>query len=169
MQGITPIGNAYALNGYEANNSEVVAILLDMETLPFTNVPTVNFGHIKNPQGIKFDLGAKMSNDLKLPGVGPDLVYRDPWGNPYIVSLDLNYDDKCWDAVYRRAGISQRAPGNPSGYNGLFNATDTPGGNGDNYAFNGGVMIWSLGPDSKYISSSPANAEPNRDNVVSWK
>jgi hypothetical protein len=34
------------------------------------------------------------------PGVGTDLVYRDPWGNPYIITLDLNYDEKARDACY---------------------------------------------------------------------
>jgi hypothetical protein len=28
------------------------------------------------------------------------LVYRDPWGNPYVITMDLNYDGLCKDAFY---------------------------------------------------------------------
>jgi hypothetical protein len=41
-----------------------------------------------------------MSGDTNSPGVGTDLVYRDPWGNPYIITMDLNYDEMCKDAFY---------------------------------------------------------------------
>ena len=45
----------------------------------------------KNPQRISF-LNAKLTGDVTSPGVGTDYVYRDPWGNPYIITLDANYD-----------------------------------------------------------------------------
>ena len=32
--------------------------------------------------------------------MGPDYVYRDPWGNPYVITLDLNHDRVCRDAYY---------------------------------------------------------------------
>ena len=46
-------------------------------------------------------LNATRPGDTNTPGVGPDGVYRDPWGNPYIITVDLNYDDKARDAFYR--------------------------------------------------------------------
>ena len=81
------------------SNNEVIAILMDMETYP-NGAATVNNKHVKNPQQIKF-LNAAMVPDVNSPGVGDRTwVYRDPWGNPYIISMDLNYDDKCMDAFY---------------------------------------------------------------------
>ena len=156
--------------GYDLDNAEVIAILMDLQTYQDASAtPTVNAGHVKNPQQIKF-LDAKMSGTTILPGVGTDLVYRDPWGNPYIISMDLNYDGKCRDAIYRQQAIAQQTPGNPSGFNGLFNSTATdPGGNGDHYEFNGGVMVWSSGPDGKFDNTVKANALVNQDNVLSWK
>ena len=35
------------------------------------------------------------------------LVYRDPWGNPYIITMDLNYDEQCQDAFYCQQAVSQ--------------------------------------------------------------
>jgi prepilin-type N-terminal cleavage/methylation domain-containing protein len=154
--------------GYDLDNAEVIAILMDLQTYQDAGAtPTVNAGHVKNPQQIKF-LDAKMSATTALPGVGTDLVYRDPWGNPYIISMDLNYDGKCRDAVYRLAAVSRQSVGNPSGFNGLFNSTDSAG-NGNTYEFNGGVIVWSWGPDGKFDNATLANALVNQDNVLSWK
>jgi hypothetical protein len=99
---------------------------------------------------------------VSLPGVGPDLVYRDPWGNPYIISLDMNYDEKCRDALYQKSSVSQEA--GASGFTGLFNST----GVSDQFEYRGHVMIWSLGSDRK-ANAGPANAGFNKDNILSWK
>src|SRR5688572_20250552 len=74
-------------SGYQANNSEVVAILLARTN----GRSTSNFENLRNPEKFVF-LNARIVADTKSPGVGPDGVYRDPWGNPYIISLDLNGD-----------------------------------------------------------------------------
>jgi len=42
---------------------------------------------------------AKVAPDTNSPGIGPDNILRDPWGSPYINTLDLNYDHKCYDAT----------------------------------------------------------------------
>jgi len=128
-------------------------------------VITVNTNHVKNPQQNKF-LDAKMAADPTHPGVGPDGVYRDPWGRPYIISLDLNYDDKCWDALYRLKSVSQASAGAAAGLNGLANTTDANG-NGDHYALSGGVMVWSMGPNGNF-DTGLANDGANQDNVLSW-
>jgi hypothetical protein len=31
-------------------------------------------------------------------------VFRDPWGNPYIITVDLDDDNKCKDAFSRNVG-----------------------------------------------------------------
>jgi prepilin-type N-terminal cleavage/methylation domain-containing protein len=76
--------------GHQANNAELMAILLDM------NPQTGSRGHSENPAKIPF-LDAKRV-DGTMPGIGSDLVYRDPWKNPYMISIDLNYDGQTRDA-----------------------------------------------------------------------
>jgi prepilin-type N-terminal cleavage/methylation domain-containing protein len=149
---------------YQTNNSEVMAILLDKET--FANgSPTVNFGHVKNPRKEQF-LTATPVSDAKLPGIGPDLVYRDPWGNPYIITLDLNYDDKTWDSYYRQSAVSKKS--SAVGYDGLVNSVD-PSGAKNYFECNSPIMVWSAGPDQMVDPNTAANLGANKDNVLSWK
>ena len=157
----------------QANNSEVMAILLDKETIPLTGAYTVNQGHVKNPQKAQFlNAGVvsdpKPGSDVVSPGIGTDLVYRDPWANPYILSFDLNNDDKTRDAVYRKQVVSQVSQKNPQvGYFGLVNSQSNP--NSDFFEFSGHVMVWSAGPDKTIHSGLGANLGANKDNVLSWK
>ena len=155
-----------AYNAYHPDNSEIMSVLLDVETYPMTGLPTINVGHLKNP-GRSALLAAKFTSETNTPGVGSDLVYRDPWGTPYIITLDLNYDDKAQDVFYQNQVVSQMTPGQALGYNGLVNSKD-PGGNGNHYQHNGPVMVWSLGPD-KMAGFIPANQGVNKDNILSWK
>ena len=151
---------------YDTNNSEVIAILMDMERYPSNGLPTVNFGHVKNPQRNAF-LNASMAVTTNAPGVGPDLVYRDPWGTPYVITLDLNYDDKARDAFYRMPTPSAD-PANPmGGLNGLVRTT-VPSGQ-VLYEANSPIMVWSLGPDKKLATNQKANQGVNKDNILSWK
>jgi prepilin-type N-terminal cleavage/methylation domain-containing protein len=148
------------------NNAEVMAILLDTTN---TAVTSVNMNHQKNPQQTIF-LNPKMSGDTNSPGVGPDLVYRDPWANPYIISMDLNYDEQCHDLYYSRRLMSQNPTGSPTsqtGFNGLFNPDLN--GQSDNYLYHGKVMVWSAGPDRMVDTNSAANIGVNKDNVLSWQ
>ncbi len=83
---------------YTTNNSEVIAILMDITTNNVTH-EAPNWNHQKNPQQTLF-LNAKMGDAYNTNGVvGPDLVYRDPWGNPYVISMDLNYDEQLQGCV----------------------------------------------------------------------
>ena len=157
---------------YVTNNSEVIAILMNFTNYP-TGGPTVNTNYVKNPQQTLF-LNAKMSGwdlsqgGLPVPGVGNDLVYRDPWGNPYVISMDLNYDEQCQDAFYQLQKVSQSQPNSQTGINGLVNTTDANG-NGDNVRYHGKVMVWSAGPDGQIDPTVPANTGLNKDNIVSWR
>ena len=141
--------------GYQATNSDVIAILMNLTNYPGGG-PTVNANYVKNPQQHVF-LTAKMSGDTISPGVGTDLVYRDPWGNPYVITMDLNYDEMCEDAFYGSTTVSA------GGANGLILAPD------GNYAYRGKVMVWSAGPDGKIDPASAAIQGYNKDNVLSWK
>jgi prepilin-type N-terminal cleavage/methylation domain-containing protein len=169
--GVTlPSISSQYISGYTAPNSDVMAILMDITNFPGTTTPTVNTNHIKNPQKTSF-LNVKMNSDNTHAGLGSDLVYRDPWGNPYIITLDLNYDNQCLDALYCKADVSSTGTGT-LGFNGTVNQTD--GGSGDHYTVNATSMVWSLGPDglagNKDNMGIPikANAGVNKDNVTSW-
>ncbi|MDB6122028.1 MAG: Type secretion system protein, partial [Pedosphaera sp.] len=87
-------------------------------------------------------------------------------GNPYIITMDMNADNKCRDGFYRTLGVSQQDKA--TGYNGLYNGTDANGG-GDHFEASTTVMAWSLGPDGKLNSAIKANVAPNKDNVLTWK
>jgi prepilin-type N-terminal cleavage/methylation domain-containing protein len=152
----------------EKSNAEVMIILRDMER--FRNgSPTINQGHALNPQKISFlnakevDAVRKTGNEaLRVPGIGPDAVYRDPWGNPYIITMDLNYDKQCRDGFYRADAVSANGPS--AGFNGLFRA-----GGPNTFELRNDAMVWSLGPDGMASPQQRANAGVNKDNVLSWK
>jgi prepilin-type N-terminal cleavage/methylation domain-containing protein len=148
---------------YYPSNNELIAILMDITN---TTVTPVNQNHQKNPQQTLF-LNAKMATYPNLPGVGPDLVYRDPWRNPYVITMDLNDDNQCKDPFYSLSAVSSGPAGTNSnpGINGLVN----PDGTADNYRYHGNVMVWSAGPDGKVDPTVSANTGANKDNVLSWQ
>jgi prepilin-type N-terminal cleavage/methylation domain-containing protein len=150
---------------YQANNSEVIAILKDDTNSPDGSQP-VNANHAKNPQQTRF-LEGHSAASATLPGIGPDDVYRDPWGNPYIITLDMNGDNRCRDAFYRHQVVSQQAVGQPLGWLGLNNSVNATG-NSDDYEAPVTVMIWSFGHDLKADNTQPANVSVNKDNLTSW-
>jgi type II secretory pathway pseudopilin PulG len=141
--------------GSQANNSAIIAILL-----AWTNCP--DFLHVTSAR-------------YKFPGVGADGVLRDPWGNPYIVTLDLNGDNRCRDTFYRLASVSEQ-DSSAQGLNGLTRRASLPGQSSearDSFEARGIVMAWSLGPDGKADRSKKANVGVNKDNIVmiveSWR
>lgn len=142
----------------QMNNSEVIAILKDLTE--FRNgQATPNIGHSLNTQKTSF-LDAKEVEGPRTPGIGQDGVYRDPWGNPYIITIDLNYDGQCRDGFYRSDRVSN------GGLNGLFKANKSQA---NGFDFRGEVMVWSLGPDGLADPNVPANQGANKDNILSWK
>jgi len=152
-------------SGYQANNAEIMAVLLDLETYG-NGQPTINKGHVRNTKKHPY-LQPDMTHDTTSPGVGSDGVYRDPWGNPYIITLDLNHDEKSRDAFYRRQKVSQVNAGKSAGYFGMFNPGAMP--DADSFEGRGGVLVWSAGPDKAVDPLQPANASANKDNILSWK
>ncbi len=133
---VVSTGNA----GYQNCNAEVVTILMDENAPP-------NADHIRNPQRHRF-LSAKLASKTNAPGVGPDRVYRDPWGNPYIITLDANFDEQCQDGFYYP----------------LTKATQP-------LKVKGSSMVWSFGPDGKTdpdYKTGPKGGV-NKDNILSWE
>jgi prepilin-type N-terminal cleavage/methylation domain-containing protein len=156
------------------NNSNVVAILMDMETFP-NGTQTVNYQHKKNPKQVKYLGEAKLSGydpNSNVPptgGVDNTGVYRDPWGNPYIITMNTSYNEAgTSDLLYSLYTVSQNGVNSTSGYYGLFN-TNTAVPTTDSFLFHGKVMVWSAGPDKTFRSNKKANVDANKDNILSWK
>ncbi len=149
------VQNPASYGSYQlVNNAEVIAILMDNTQNP------VDANHQKNPKQVHY-LNATPAANIASPGVGPDGVYRDPWGNPYIITMDLNYDEMCVDAFYGLNNVSS------GGLNGLVRDPNVAG--NDNWAFRGKVMVWSAGVDGQINATIPANQGVNKDNVLSWQ
>ncbi|HTR41450.1 MAG TPA: prepilin-type N-terminal cleavage/methylation domain-containing protein [Pseudomonadales bacterium] len=172
-----PTGNFFQAgntNGsYISSNSDVIAILMDFTNYP-NGGPTVNANHQKNPQGTKF-LNATIAPSTNSPGIGPDLNFRDPWGNLYLITMDLNEDDKTEDPFYKLPAVSSSTgtSGSP-GLVSLMAQPTSPGGDG-NYFSPGNVMVWSMGPDgpinsspSSFDATLPANNGANKQHILSW-
>jgi prepilin-type N-terminal cleavage/methylation domain-containing protein len=138
---------------HTTDNSEIMVVLLNLDK-------SVNAGYVLNPQKVTF-LNAKKTSDANAPGVGPDDIYRDPWGKPYVISIDANNDEKTRDAFYQLSAVSS------GGLNGLIKK-DLPNGTSV-YEANSPVMVWSAGPDRMIDTNSPANKGANKDNILSWK
>ena len=119
---------------YQNVNSEVIAILTDAAYYPET-------GHAYNPQKTPFYNG-RPAPDTNSPGIDANNILRDPWGLPYMITLDLNYDGKCIDPIWF----------------GTFNVT-VPGSS----------MIWSFGQLRTIALNQPANGPINKHLLTSWK
>jgi prepilin-type N-terminal cleavage/methylation domain-containing protein len=147
---------------YQTNNSEVMAILMDVKAWGGPGVPPQQ-GNLENPQHHRF-FDPKMVDSRNAPGVSSyDGVFRDPWGNPYILTFDMNYDNQARDGFYMKSAVSDA--GSNRGFNGLFKADQA---NGDSFEARSAVMIWSLGPDGSANPAAKANEKENKDNVTSW-
>jgi prepilin-type N-terminal cleavage/methylation domain-containing protein len=133
---VTSTGNS----GYQNCNSEVIAILLDLDAYP-------NANHLRNPQRHVF-LTAKNSSRSDAPGLGPDNVLRDPWGKPYIITLDADGNGECQDGLYYPLSKPTKA-----------------------LKVRGTSMIWSFGPDGKADPNPVVGLKGgvNKDNILSWE
>jgi prepilin-type N-terminal cleavage/methylation domain-containing protein len=162
------------ISGSVSNNSEVIAILMDITTNVVTHAAP-NFNHQKNPQQTIFLAGKMSDYDPSIPqsqppgGIDKTGVYRDPWGNPYVITMDLNEDGQCQGEFYCRASVSQISSASSSvGYFGLVNPTAGLS-NPNNFQYHGSVMVWSAGPDRKISITDKANSGVNKDNILSWQ
>jgi prepilin-type N-terminal cleavage/methylation domain-containing protein len=136
---------SYGSPKYEASNAELLAILRGQGLAQTPALRTLSKN--RNPRDMTF-FNAKPSSSANSPGLGTDGVLRDPWGNPYIVSVDMNDDDKTLDGVY---GLLRK-------------------GNEPSPEVSVSAMVWSFGPDRRIDVDSgvgPAGGV-NRDNVLSW-
>lgn len=146
----TPVGL------YITSNSDVMAILLNLTNFPNSTTWTVNTNCLKNPMRTVFLKGSSYTADTLSPGIGTDLNYRDPWGNPYLITMDLNDDNKAEDPFYAPVWMSSStgAAGGAGVYGLSYQASD------NNYLFHGNVMVWSMGPNGPYNHSPSSFTYP---------
>jgi prepilin-type N-terminal cleavage/methylation domain-containing protein len=135
--------------GRNPNNSEVMAILLNLTDIQDITPPSgprfINANNNQNPKKTVY-LNAKVVGDRQAGGVDSFGVYRDPWGHPYIVILDLDYDSRVLSPFPLARGdarFPRFIPGN--------------------------VLVMSLGPDGKADFAQDQDHPNNRDNIYSWK
>jgi prepilin-type N-terminal cleavage/methylation domain-containing protein len=135
---------------FQCCNALLLAILRGEKAAPTRELAEI--ARRRNPRGIVF-FEARIAASDNAPGVGPtDGVLRDPWGNPYIISLDMDDDGKTLDGYYgyvRKSG---------SGLDPEINVT---------------VMVWSFGPDGQIEDKDKdgvtVSSGLNKDNIVSWE
>ncbi|MGO8701786.1 MAG: type II secretion system protein [Limisphaerales bacterium] len=133
---------------WQTNNAELMAILRDDKVWPEVNG---NMQHIYNPQQTVF-FNPKAALDTSSPGLGTDEVLRDPWGTPYVVSLDMNYDQHVFDATLNK--MYQVLPANKN----------TP------LLIPGVAVVWSYGPQRTISLTNYLRSEqlPNHYIVTSF-
>jgi len=136
---------------YTVNNAELLQILMDVDG----GAGSVNENHKRNPRRHAFFSPKTVQGAA--PGLSStDGVFRDPWGNPYIITLDVNGDDESLDAFYGTIG-------------GAASVGLAPGKAPNTFVLRGTIMIWSFGPDGKGDASIGAKEGVNKDNVLSWQ
>jgi prepilin-type N-terminal cleavage/methylation domain-containing protein len=150
----TKIYNIPGGGSYENCNAEVINTLTANATpnVTYTGM-NPNFNNALNPRKLGL-FNAKIANNSALisdtPGMDANGVLRDPFGNPYIITLDLNYDNYCSDSFYAPLYFNL----NPQGQ------TNMPV----------EVMVWTAGPDKAVDNASGATPTggANKDNITSW-
>jgi prepilin-type N-terminal cleavage/methylation domain-containing protein len=139
------------------SNSDLMCILMDINA-------QVNLNHAKNPRNI-VTYNAKQASATNLPGFSIiDNQLRDPWGTPYVITLDMNGDNYCMDAFYGSKAVANPSGTTTQGLNGLQDYY-----NSGYYEVRGPAMVWSFGPDKNVNPGAAANASSNTDNVLSWQ
>src|SRR5262245_56165652 len=124
----------YGANGGIPDNSDLMEILIDNVVPNQKTGQTINANHARNPKAQRF-LDAKMVGATSPNGVSTyDWNFRDPWSNPYVITIDMNGDGNCRDAVYQTPAVA--APGGVPLY-GLVKAAD------GKYELKNSVMVWS--------------------------
>ncbi|HTA29337.1 MAG TPA: type II secretion system protein [Candidatus Cybelea sp.] len=142
-------------SSYQNNNSEVIAILRDDVYYPeyATNGGQVQ-AHIYNPQQPQLYQGKAATGPTTLdagpgsPGIGTDDILRDPWGLPYIVTLDLSGDGRVLDPYLNQMNQNQYP--------------------GATLLVPGRAVVWSLGPTRKIDLTAGSKSAANKYIVTSY-
>ena len=138
-------------------NSDVMCILMDINA-------GINLNHAKNSRNIVCYTAKQFSDTTSYGFSTVDNQLRDPWGHSYVITLDMNGDGYCQDALYSLPAVANPTGAGTQGLVGLQDYF-----NNGNYELRGSVMIWSEGPDGLAATTDPANAGSNKDNILSWQ
>lgn len=141
------VGGDYTYGLGVGTNSEVMAILEDLETFA-SGERTVNYNHARNPQ----------RHSLLNLKVDTNGIAFDPWGTAYIITLDADASDTCRDQVYSSATVSTNS-----------SLSRTVEGGVTWYEHKGDVMVWSMGRSKTYSINEPWNKGSNKHHVRSWQ
>ena len=137
-------GGAKPEQDYSFNdgNADVIVILMDVTNL------AANANHIRNPQKHAF-LHANLKANTTGQGVSSiDYNFRDPWGTPYVIAFDLDYDN----------GVEAQNSDVPL-FPYPYKRIPRP------------AIVWSKGPDGQAEignGSGQGNEPKNKDNIKSW-
>ncbi len=140
---------------FSQGNADIIVTLMDVDAL-------ANANHKRNPEKHSFLNPGVLKEGTNAAGVSrTDYNYRDPWGNPYVIAFDLNYDNK--------VNVPDDTDPAPDSTN--ADSPDHP-----KYPYKNiprGVIIWSKGPDGRSENAIPGpnrGREPlNKDNIKSWE
>jgi prepilin-type N-terminal cleavage/methylation domain-containing protein len=126
---------------YQNVNSEVIAILTDANYYP-ENSP---IRHTYNSRSLP-EYNGRPTTDTNSPGIDANNILRDPWGTPYIITLDVNLTGQCTDTRTwaQLMGTSS-------------------------FSVPGSAMIWSFGPAKMVDLTTRYNSPVNKKLVTSWK
>jgi prepilin-type N-terminal cleavage/methylation domain-containing protein len=142
-------------SSYQNNNSELMAILRDDVYYPeySTNGGQVQ-GHIYDPQQTVFYQGRVAAGPPTIgvgpgsPGIGTDEIIRDPWGLPYIVTLDLSGDGRVLDPYLNQMYQNQYP--------------------GTTLMVPGQAVVWSFGPTRQIDLTMGSKSAANKYMVTSF-
>ena len=131
---------------YYTNNDKDRRDLMDLLRVPYAATPPV-----LNPRGIAFLQVPSVKNDTagqRRSGIGNSGIFYDPWGNPYTVKIDNNYNNVIENPYTENTGAGA--------------------------GLNLGAIAWSLGKDADGAktgakgSGGPKNSGKSEDDVISW-
>lgn len=153
-------------NGWNISNAELMAILTGAELSNFpvgapayasqadTDGKAINYNNNLNQKGNVF-LNTKIAKGVSPNGLGElDKVLRDPWGRPFLVWVDLDYDNRIVNPFPESVGQKVLPANDPN-----CRFISQP------------VLVMSLGPDGQADFSIPADTKGsvNADNLYSWR
>jgi type II secretory pathway pseudopilin PulG len=133
--------NDYFTNG-APGQAKLITILCGAEAGGATGSAITKF----NPhQSAYIDVPRVKNASHPRSGIGGDGAWYDPWGNPFLVKIDSNYNGTILNPYSSNAGPAQ---------------------------LKAGVIVWSLGPDGEGATSATGNGDKNtgvfEDDIISW-
>ncbi len=160
----------------QTKNSDIMYILL---ADGYSGQGAPNPRNVRNPKKQKYlspkETGSEATADSqKTPGISDKRVFRDPFGNRYKITMDMDRDGYCKD-YYHASKINFRVKAevmeqglvphkkrmslNVNGQQGPYEVWSA--------AYRGDVMIWTAGPD-RVIEHISTDSNPDIDNIRSW-